>query len=107
MAFAGWSEYCCSKAAFDLWFRSFHLETSKYLRSAVFYPGVVDTPMQSAIRGFDAQQFPDVARFRELKSAGRLVSPEEVASVMMRILESPNFGERPAYDVRDFVTEKR
>lgn len=105
VAIAGWSEYCCSKAAFDLWFRGFHLETSRHLKSAVFYPGVVDTPMQGMIRGLDVQQFPDVARFRDLKSSGRLIPPEQVASVMMRILESPTFGEVPAYDVRDFITE--
>ncbi|HUP58633.1 MAG TPA: SDR family NAD(P)-dependent oxidoreductase [Bdellovibrionota bacterium] len=102
-AISGWSEYCSSKAAFDLWFRCFRLETASRIRSAVFYPGVVDTRMQKELRETEPGLFPDVGRFIELKKSGKLLSPERVAGAIVDLMSAPGFGDKPAYDVRELL----
>ena len=64
-------------------------------------PGIVDTAMQTEIRGVGREDFPDVGRFIQLKEAGELRRPEAVARTVFRILrDSPQNGKR--YNVADY-----
>jgi NAD(P)-dependent dehydrogenase (short-subunit alcohol dehydrogenase family) len=84
---AGWAAYCASKAALHMLMQQFAKEfDAETLASADLRPGVVDTPMQAAIRASRSEDFPAVARFRDLKDNGKLVSPEEVAGMVMGLL---------------------
>lgn len=100
---ASWSNYCASKAAFDMWSRCLHLESPLNLKVALFYPGVVDTRMQEVIRGTSSKLMPNVQNFIDLKNKNLLLPPEKVAQVIARILSAANFGEQDSYDVRDFI----
>src|SRR5262249_28132481 len=42
-------------------------------------PGIIDTDMQADVRGSDASEFPDIARFKEYKATGQLVAPKDRA----------------------------
>jgi NAD(P)-dependent dehydrogenase (short-subunit alcohol dehydrogenase family) len=48
-------------------------------------PGVVDTPMQEAIRSRGPEQFPMVQRFRDLHASGGLASPEGAAAKLLSL----------------------
>jgi len=72
-------------------------------------PGVVDTPMQEAIRGFDETTFPLVEKFRAFKTDGELESPERVARFLgWLLLEAPEatFTELEL-DIRDTSLQPR
>ena len=80
--YPGWSSYCAAKAAVDHWTRTVgqELEIRGDLITVISVaPGVVDTPMHEGIRGLDETDFPNVQRFRDLKSEGILRSPDVVA----------------------------
>ena len=81
-----WQTYSAAKAGL----RSFSLNLAqeftpdKDTRIHSFNPGVMDTEMQVVIRG---AEFPDVARFRDLKRDGKLRSAETVAGSLFAALE--------------------
>ncbi|WP_433012222.1 SDR family NAD(P)-dependent oxidoreductase [Kribbella sp. CA-294648] len=95
-AYPGWSAYNAGKAAVDHWVRTVGLEEAaaeqdsggavKACRVVAVAPGVVDTAMQSEIRSVDEQAFPAVERFRELKSSGGLITPEEAAAGLWAVI---------------------
>jgi benzil reductase ((S)-benzoin forming) len=58
----------------------------KACRVVAVAPGVVDTAMQSEIRSVDERAFPAVERFRELKSSGGLITPEEAAAGLWAVI---------------------
>jgi NAD(P)-dependent dehydrogenase (short-subunit alcohol dehydrogenase family) len=98
---AGWSVYCATKAALDNHARAVHEEGVQGLKISSLAPGIVDTGMQAEIRSRSAREFPQVAKFRSLKAAGELASPEETAAKITRLLLSSAFGKEPVTDVRD------
>jgi NAD(P)-dependent dehydrogenase (short-subunit alcohol dehydrogenase family) len=80
----GWSAYGASKAGLEHFTRIVAAElqgTGVTLNAAA--PGVVDTEMQAKIRGFDADQFPDVEHFRAYKREGVLRDPSEAAQIYL------------------------
>lgn len=92
---AGWAAYCATKAGLDMATRVALAEAERAGRSlhaTSLAPGVVDTAMQGVIRGTRAEDFPDVADFRNLKEQGLLQSPEAVA---IRIIELERSGRLP------------
>lgn len=103
-AIAGWSEYCSSKAAFDLWTRTAYLSPSKRTKYALFYPGVVDTPMQGAIRGANLSEFPDLEKFKGYREAGRLNSPSSVAVAIHKLINANKFGDRVDYSAKELMS---
>jgi benzil reductase ((S)-benzoin forming) len=100
-AYPGWSIYCATKAALDHHARAAALDQNRALRICSVAPGVVDTDMQAEIRGSAIEHFPMRARFEELKSSGKLSTPEESAKKVIDYALSDAFGQVPVADVRE------
>ena len=96
-----WSTYCASKAAIDMFTQVLQAEHSDFKVFAVA-PGIVDTPMQNAIRNAEEQHFPHVDRFRNYKANGDLVSAREVALKYLKIIQEPQNFKEVLLSVRDF-----
>lgn len=86
----GWSTYSSTKAAINRFTQTLALEQEgKGHIIIAFSPGVMDTDMQSEIRSSSEESFADVEKFREMKEKGSLRSPDEVASVLMDLINQP------------------
>ena len=84
----GWSAYCAAKAGLDMATRVAALEASTRARpveAVSLAPGVIDTGMQSVVRGASQEDFVDIERFRAMKAAGELRRPEDVAADILRL----------------------
>jgi benzil reductase ((S)-benzoin forming) len=78
-AYSGWSAYCSSKAAIDMFTRTVALEqalASFPARIVALAPGIVETAMQVEIRKSDTSNFPEKDSFVKLHNKGQLSSPE-------------------------------
>ena len=96
--------YCAVKAGLDNLARAQSLEEALRANGAKVVslaPGVIDTDMQVQLRGADAAAFPDRDAFVQMKSSGRLDSPEAAAAKVLAYLARPDFGHQPVADVRD------
>ncbi len=103
-AMASSAAYCAAKAGMDHYTRCVALEEALQPGGAQvcsLAPGVIDTDMQVQLRGADADAFPDVGGFINLKSQGQLASPQDAAARVLAYLARPNFGSQPVADVRD------
>lgn len=101
---AGWSAYCSSKAALDMFTRCIaaeHAGRPGAPRVCSLAPGVLDTGMQATIRTAAPADFPQVERFRKLAAEGALASPAQVAQRIVAYLEGDDFGAREIDDIRD------
>jgi len=84
-----WAGYCSSKAAVDLFLSTVQLEETEKgsnTRLYAFSPGVVDTQMQTAIRGVDIARFSSSERFHQLHSNNELQDPKEVAAKIAKLI---------------------
>ena len=102
-AMASQAAYCAAKAGMDHFTRCVALDEALKPHGAKvcsLAPGVIDTDMQVQLRGADAQAFPDRANFKQLKSGGQLISPDEAARRVLAYLARPDFGAEPVADVR-------
>lgn len=89
--YEGWSAYGAGKAALDQWVRTAGAEQARRggrCRVLAVAPGVVETPMQEQIRRTPAREFPEVARFAELRASGALRDPAEVAPELWALLDA-------------------
>lgn len=81
-AYEGWGPYCITKSGLNMMYRCLSMELSHdgILIGSV-RPGVVDTPMQDTVRGYDGppQHFPSAKKFHDLHQSGKLESPHTVA----------------------------
>lgn len=62
-----------------------------------YEPGIVDTPMQAAVRGSAPERLPIVEVFRQLADNKQLTDPEVPAAEIVRFIESdghPRFSEQ-------------
>lgn len=103
-AMASQSLYSAAKAGMDHYSRCVALEEASRTNGAKICslaPGIIDTDMQTHLRGADASAFPDHARFVEYHSSGQLLSIDEAAARVLRYLARPDFGDNPVGDVRD------
>ncbi|PRG54054.1 SDR family oxidoreductase [Burkholderia gladioli] len=100
-AYAGWSVYCATKAALDHHARAVALDANGPLRIASVAPGVVDTDMQASIRATEAERFPQLERFTQLKASGALSTPEDAARKLLDYALGEQFGSTPIADVRE------
>ena len=96
-----WNTYCASKAALDMFSQVLQAEHTDFKVFAVS-PGIVDTPMQDAIRSADEQHFPHLDRFQSYKSEGELSSSREVALKYLKIIQEPQDFQEVLISVRDF-----
>ncbi len=100
---ASQAAYCAAKAGMDHFTRCLALEEAAKpngARVCALAPGVIDTDMQVQMRSANAAEFPDQARFLQLKSAGQLDSPEQAARKVLAWLNRAEFGTEPVADVR-------
>ncbi|MCA9652879.1 MAG: SDR family NAD(P)-dependent oxidoreductase [Myxococcales bacterium] len=88
--YAGWTAYCAGKAAVDRLSECVQLEEAEHgLRAYAVAPGVVDTAMQTTIRGMSEERFPAVEKFRELKRNEAFNSPAFVADRIAALAFDP------------------
>lgn len=85
----GWSAYCASKAAVNLFSETLADEFEHYnqpftIKSVA--PGVVDTNMQTTIRKATKNKFPDRADFHHLYESQQLDAPEVTAQKLYYLL---------------------
>ncbi len=103
-AMASQATYCAAKAGMDHFTRCLALDEAQApngARVCSLAPGVIDTDMQTQLRGADDAAFPDRGNFERLKSGGQLTPPNEAARRVLAYLVRPDFGNEPVADVRD------
>ncbi|WP_230969091.1 SDR family oxidoreductase [Nitrogeniibacter aestuarii] len=100
-AYAGWSVYCATKAALDHHARAMIEDAVPNLRVCALAPGVIDTDMQTTLRGSSQDNFPSLPRFEALKREGGLTSPEDCAARLVPYVLSDAFGQAATADLRD------
>lgn len=98
----GWAQYCASKAALDMLTRVAAEENPKATICAIA-PGIVNTPMQAAIRESEKEDFPEVARFEDYHKNGDLVAPNVVADKILSLLHQPGKMPDVIFSVRDVL----
>lgn len=102
----GWSAYCSSKAALNMYVKTValeqdHLGTSH--RVIAFNPGVMDTEMQEKIRASSEESFKDVNTFRAYKEDNRLSEADMVASIIVDIMgDEATIENGKIYDISDY-----
>lgn len=99
----GWAAYCASKAALDRFTTVCVAEQKRKNFPVDLYsvsPGVIDTPMQRAIRAADATRFPMHEHFMALYEEGQLTSPETAAAKLLRLLREPDLRTGPLLSLR-------
>jgi benzil reductase ((S)-benzoin forming) len=104
-AYPGWSIYCATKAALDHHARAVALDANRALRICSLAPGVIDTNMQSEIRGSGTEQFPMREKFEDLKRNGQLSTPEQCAAQLLDYAFSDAFGQTPVADIREVAKQ--
>jgi NAD(P)-dependent dehydrogenase (short-subunit alcohol dehydrogenase family) len=99
----GWGAYCAAKAGIDMVSRVAALEAQTAhtgVQVVSLAPGVIDTPMQGVVRSATPEEFVDVERFRQMKAAGELRDPAEVAADILRHERSGKLFAEPIADLR-------
>ncbi|WP_053364417.1 (S)-benzoin forming benzil reductase [Bacillus sp. FJAT-27251] len=102
----GWSMYCSTKAAINMFTRTAALElnnrqsTSKVI---AYSPGIMDTGMQETIRSSTQDAFIEVGKFREFKEKNMLRSPGEVGEVLVRLLVDGEVENGRVYHVNELL----
>lgn len=100
---AGWSVYCATKAAVDMFSRTVKLEQGETgARIASLAPGVIDTAMQGRIRASEPDDFPTLENFQSLHASGQLAAPADVAGRILAYLERDDFGDTEIDDIRNY-----
>ncbi|MFC0014946.1 MULTISPECIES: SDR family NAD(P)-dependent oxidoreductase [Allobacillus] len=103
----GWSVYGSTKAAINLFTQTAATEAAELGQDELhvaFSPGIMDTEMQTEIRGSFTQNFKDVEKFKQFKQEGQLRSPTEVAELLFQLIHKRDAIESGrVYRVYDLV----
>lgn len=86
-AVPGWSVYCASKAALEM-FTKVLKEDHPDVNCHAISPGIVDTEMQGEIRKASEDDFPELRRFIGYKKDGELADPNEVAQKILYVVNN-------------------
>ncbi|PKM95621.1 MAG: short-chain dehydrogenase [Firmicutes bacterium HGW-Firmicutes-1] len=100
----GWSCYCSTKAALDMFTRCVAIEQEKEefpVKIISFAPGIIDTDMQNEIRQASIKHFSQLERFIGLKENGSLMSVDFVADKAIDLLDNIKFIQGGVIDIRD------
>ena len=81
----GWSSYCSSKAALEMFTRCLALESGNSYTIQTYDPGMMDTAMQDEIRSKSPTEFIHVDKFISFKEEGKLSQPEFNAGQFVKI----------------------
>ncbi|SHN14986.1 benzil reductase ((S)-benzoin forming) [Cyclobacterium lianum] len=101
----GWSGYSASKAALNQMTAVAQHEAdlkNRGFRLFALSPGIIDTPMQEAIRSAPEEGFSSLAKFKSFKSEGALSTPEEIAKKVAYLIANPGHFTGVLQDVREF-----
>ena len=101
----GWSAYCSSKAAIDMYTKVLGLEQANRenpVKIFSFAPGVVDTEMQEKIRKTKVEDFDSVERFKAFKQDCKLLKPEFVAKKLIDLMNRSDLIQGGIYDINEF-----
>lgn len=101
----GWSVYCSTKAAVDMFTRCVDEEQRKLsnpVEITAFAPGIVDTSMQNTIRTSNVKDFPMLETFKKFKQNGNLRKPEDVAGKIVGILKLEKYPSGKLIDISDY-----
>jgi benzil reductase ((S)-benzoin forming) len=102
----GWGAYCAAKAGLDMVSRVAALEAQTAhtgVEVVSLAPGVIDTPMQAVVRSASPEEFVDVEKFRQMKAAGDLRAPADVAADILRLEKSGKLFAEPIADLRTLM----
>jgi len=86
---SGWSAYCASKAALDMYSRVLAEEQTARkngIKVIAIAPGIIDTQMQDEIRSAKSEDFPRLNDFVNYKAEKQLLSPDLVSEKIFLIL---------------------
>jgi len=107
----GWSVYCASKAALDMFTRVVDEEQKLTGANAAnkngpfkimsVAPGKVDTPMQAEIRKSAKEDFSQVQYFIDAKMQNQLLSPEAVAQKYVELLENTSKAKEAVFSLKN------
>lgn len=106
----GWSLYCAAKAGLEQFARCVALEqetAGARVTIINFNPGVMDTPMQDAIRQATEDQLPSRSRFVSLHETGDLADPDLVAGYLIRGLNAGGLVTGTTYTLEDFKAREK
>lgn len=87
--YEGWSSYSAGKASVDMWVRCAGAEQERRgsaCRVLAVAPGTIATAMQERLRASDVDDFPSVAKFRDLYESGQLRDPTDAARGVWAVL---------------------
>ena len=102
----GWSIYCSTKAAVNMFTMTAGLELENSGSSSkviAFSPGIMDTDMQVTIRSSSEEAFADVDTFRNYKETGSLRSPDTVAGALVKLVLADHLDNGKIYNVNDLL----
>ncbi len=100
----GWSCYCTAKAGLDMFGRCISEEQkdeSSPVETMNVAPGIIDTGMQTTIRGTSERAFIHKEKFVEFKEQGQLIPPALAGKKLARLLLSLEFEDGKSVDIRD------
>ncbi|MBW6478147.1 MAG: (S)-benzoin forming benzil reductase [Bacteroidales bacterium] len=100
----GWSNYCTGKAGLDMFTRCIATEQEEKdhpVKLMAVAPGIIDTDMQTTIRGTTEEQFIHKKKFVELKESGQLIAPNLAGKKLKELLFSANFKNGDITDIRE------
>lgn len=103
---AGWAAYCAAKAGLDMATRVVALDceaAGRPVEVVSLAPGVIDTAMQGLVRSAAAADFPDIERFKRMKSEGALRAPDDVAADILRLEAAGKLKGDAVLDLRNLV----
>jgi len=101
---SSWAEYCASKSALDMYSQVVDEEQAEQKHPFKLFsiaPGIIDTDMQTEIRSADKNDFAQLDYFKNLKHTNSLDKPEDIASLIISILDTSKKGQGVLLDVRE------
>ena len=101
----GWSSYCSSKAALDMFSKVVNEEQQNRNSDFKIFsiaPGIIDTDMQSEIRKSDEKDFQSIQKFKDYKSDKNLSPAKDIADKYWYLLQNEDKFDDVLLDVRNF-----
>ncbi|MCJ0932221.1 (S)-benzoin forming benzil reductase [Virgibacillus halodenitrificans] len=103
----GWSAYCSSKAAVNMYTKTVALEQDERKtenKIIAFSPGIMDTDMQKQIRSSTKDEFAEIDKFKAYKENDLLRKTDTVAGVLVDIItDESSVINGKIYNVTDYV----
>jgi len=97
----GWSTYCSTKAALNMFTKTVALEQEEVSSITIFglSPGIMDTEMQEVIRSSSEEAFQEVNKFISYKESGMLRSTDVVADCLVELMVSNEIQAGKIYSI--------